>query len=340
MNEGNNREYYPLTSRDLIRKLAPKMGAEVEIESEWGVTGRIKWKSGNFSYFKYNAFDLNPLGSSTIAKDKDYASYFIEKLGYPIVPGSKTFFSDEWSETIRVGDRKLDDAFIYAKSLGFPVVVKPNSGSQGKGVSFIHNREEFYEAGKEIFTYDRVMLVQRPVKGKDYRIVVLDNEVISAYQREPLCVVGDGVSSIKALIDIKKEFFKSSGRGNVVDEKDRRIYNKLREIGLEMETVLENGQKVFLLNNANLSTGGDSIDVTDVIHPKFAEIAINLTRDMGLRICGVDLMIEGDISNEPNKYYVLEINSAPGLDHYAKMGESQQKIVEDLYLKVLKKMER
>ena len=60
---------------------------------------------------------------------------------------------------------------------------------------------------------------------------------------------------------------------------------------------------------------------------------------MGLRLCGVDLMIDGDISEAPDEYWVLEINSAPGLDHYAQSGKAQQKIVEDMYLEVLKHME-
>ena len=100
------------------------------------------------------------------------------------------------------------------------------------------------------------------------------------------------------------------------------------------------GQQVFLLDNANLSTGGDSVDVIDHLHSEFKKIAINLTRDMGLRLCGVDLMVQGEISKKPEKYWILEINAAPGLDHYAKMGKTQQKIVENLYLEVLKHLER
>ena len=61
---------------------------------------------------------------------------------------------------------------------------------------------------------------------------------------------------------------------------------------------------------------------------------------MGLRLCGVDIMVDGDITKKPNTYWILEINSAPGLDHYAKTGQAQEKIVEDLYLEVLKSMEK
>ena len=84
------------------------------------------------------------------------------------------------------------------------------------------------------------------------------------------------------------------------------------------------------------------MDVTKKIHPEFGKIAVKLTKDMGLRLCGVDLMIDGDISQKPvtYSYWVLEINSAPGLDHYARSGKVQEKIVENLYLEVLKSMER
>ena len=90
-----------------------------------------------------------------------------------------------------------------------------------------------------------------------------------------------------------------------------------------------------MLPNANLSTGGTSVDVTDFIHPFYNKLAICLTKDMGLRLCGVDLMIvDGDITKPSKQWYIIEINSAPGLDHYASIGKKQTKIVEDLYTKV------
>ncbi len=105
-----------------------------------------------------------------------------------------------------------------------------------------------------------------------------------------------------------------------------------------MRSVLPRGQQMFLLDNANLSTGGDSIDVTNSIHSAFQKFAVRLTRDMGLRFAGVDLMVKGSISDHPNIFWVLEINAAPGLDHYVKTGRRQQKIVEKLYKQVLKSM--
>ncbi len=323
----------------MLQKIALQIGATVLMEPEWEIVGQITFKSGRHSYFRYNTLDLNPMGGSEIARDKDYANFFMEKMGYPIVPGSKTFFSDQWAETIGSKHRDIGAAYRHAQKIGFPVIVKPNSGSQGSGVSLVHNKREFYRAVRAVFKLDRIVLVQQLVQGKDYRIVVLDKKIISAYERIPLNVVGDGSLTIKQLLRVKQKQFVASSRDTQIKADDPRIAIKLAHQGLNFQSVPMKGHLVYLLDNANLSTGGDSVDVTEKVHSGFKKLAIRLTRDMGLRLCGVDFMIEGDISQKPGTYHVLEINSAPGLDHYAKIGKVQEKIVEDLYLEVLKHME-
>lgn len=324
----------------ILQKVAPQIGASVLMEPEWEIVGQITFKSGRHSYFRYNTLDLNPMGGSEIARDKDYANFFMQTMGYPIVPGSKTFFSNQWAEMVGTPRRNIDAAYRHAEKLGFPVIVKPNSGSQGSGVSLVHTKREFYRAVREVFKLDRIVLVQQPVQGRDYRIVVLDKKIISAYERIPLNVVGDGKSTIRRLLKAKQKQFVASSRDTQIKTDDPRIAIKLTHQGLSFLSVPAKEQTVYLLDNANLSTGGDSVDVTELLHPAFKKIAVKLTRDMGLRLCGVDLMIEGDISQKPGMYHVLEINSAPGLDHYAKIGKAQEKVVEDLYLQVLKHMER
>lgn len=323
----------------VLKKIAPSIGAEVIIEPVWQIVGQITFKNGRRRYFRGSCIDINTLGSSEIAKDKGYSNMFMEKMGYPTVPGSKTFFSRSFAKKIGMSKRDIDGAYRYAKRLGFPIIVKPNSGSQGSNVALVHNKIEFYKALRSIFKNDRVALVQQPVSGKDYRVVVLDNQIISAYQRIPLNVTGDGKSSIRKLLIAKQKKFIIDNRDTRINLSDPRIKEKLKHQGLDLESVIDNNKLVYLLDNANLSTGGDSVDVTEKVHDDFASISVALTKDMGLRLCGVDLMIEGDISEKPNKYWILEINSAPGLDHYAKSGVDQERIVEDLYLKVLKSME-
>lgn len=326
----------------LLKKLAPRVGARVMLEPEWKIAGQIEYRNGTKRYFRYNTLDLNPVGASDIAKDKDYANFFMRRMGYPTVPG-KAFFSDEWCEAVG-SKRNIHAAYRYAQTLGFPLIVKPNSGTQGTDVALVYNKTDFYRAMKQIFKRDRIALVQKQVHGRDYRIVVLDKEIISAYERVPLNVVGDGRSSVKQLLTRKARAFVASSRDTRINMKDPRILGKLKHQNLSFTSIPKKGEKIFLLDNANLSSGGDAVDVTNNIHPHFAKLAIKLTRDMGLRLCGVDIMVASDIREVPlpaqagKTYWILEINAAPGLDHYVKTGKAQQKIVEDLYLKVLKSL--
>lgn len=320
----------------ILKAIAPKIGARVLMEPEWQVVGQITFKNGRRRYFRYSSLDLNPLGASEVAKDKDYAAFFMRRMGYPAVPG-KTFFADWWCKAI--GSRRdIHAAYRHAAKLGFPVFVKPNSGSQGTDVAKVYTKREFYRAMRLIFARDRVALVQQPMPGRDYRIVVLDRSVISAYERMPLSVVGDGVSTVRELLNRKQRQFVAAGRDTRIRTDDPRIIQNLRRRGLALQSRPARGTTVYLLDNANLSSGGEAIDVTERLHPGFRRMAVGLARDMGLRLCGLDLLVDGEISAPPERFRIIEVNAAPGLDHYAAGGKAQRRIVAALYLKVLKAM--
>lgn len=322
----------------IFAKIAPRIGAQVLFEPRWRIVGQITFKNGRKCYFRHNTIDLNPLGSSDLAKDKDFANFFMQQMGYRTVPG-KAFFSPAWCKEIG-SHEDIDKAYRYARQIGFPVIVKPNSGSQGKAVHKVFTRHEFYKAMRCVFKQDRVALVQQALSGNDYRIVVLDGRIISAYRRIPLNVIGNGWHTIRRLLLDKQRRFIASSRDTKIKLHDIRITDNLKRQGLSFSTVLHRGERVYLLDNANLSSGGDSIDVTGQVHPQFKRLAIRLTKDMGLRLCGVDLMVVGDIAMPPKVHWILEINAAPGLDHYARSGRAQERIVEHLYLDVLRSMEK
>jgi D-alanine-D-alanine ligase-like ATP-grasp enzyme len=324
---------------EILRSVAPKIGARVVFEPEWRVVGCIIYRSGRRRYFRNSTLDINRMGASEIARDKGYAKHFLRLLGYPVVRGN-VFYSKGWCKDI--GSKKnIDRAYEYARRLGFPVFVKPNSRSRGVAVDKVSTRAEFYGAMRHVFTKDHVAVVEQAIaSASDYRIVVLDRKVISAYERIPLNVIGNGRSTIKSLLKKKQQHFNKIGRDTQIDLQDSRLLRNLKRSRLTLNSVLEKDRQVFLLDNANLSAGGESRDVTGVIHSDFRQLAIDVTRGMGLRLCGVDVLVEGGSLADPaNEFYVLEINSAPGLDHYAKIGREQKKIVEDLYLKIIKAME-
>jgi D-alanine-D-alanine ligase-like ATP-grasp enzyme len=325
---------------ELVKKIAPRVGARVIIEPEWGVTAQLIYKNGVVRSVRLYSIDINRKASSFIARDKYFSKFFIKKHGYSVAEG-KVVFRKDWAEEF--GNR--EDAFRlakkYAKKIGYPLIIKPNSRSMGAGVFLISNERELSQKLNFLFKDSRVVLVERYQPGKDYRVVVFDNKVFSAYERIPLSVVGDGKSTISKLLQNKKKSLLKMNRDVKIDLADDRIKNRLSRQGLKLSNILAKGRGVCLLDNANLSTGGDVVDVTDIIHSGFKKIAIKLTHDMGLRIAGVDLMVtSGDISKAPTKknHYIIEINSSPGIDHFVTTGEKQKKIIEDMYLKIFKEL--
>ncbi len=321
----------------IVKRVAKDIGAKTTIEPEYGFVGRITFKNGKSTFFRNTCFSINSLGSIEIAKDKGYASFFLKKLGYK-VPQWLCVFNPSFNKHLRV-KKTIDDGYQFAQKVGFPVIVKPHDQSRGIGVTKVYNKADYYRIAKALFKKYRTIMIQEFCPGNDYRIVVLDDEVISAYQRLPLAVVGDGVSSVKKLLQLKQKEFIKTGRDTIIDFSDNRIGDNLRRKKLSMGSVLKQGLTIKLLDNANLSTGGDAIDCTKTIHPTFKKLAIAITRDMDLRLCGVDI-ITSDITKQVKKYSIIEINAAPGLDNYASIGKVQQKIVDGLYLKILKALEK
>lgn len=317
---------------EILKRIAPLIGAELLIEPEYGFVGQVTFQNGKKMLFRGSNFNVNRLGSVEIARDKGYADYFLRTFGYK-TPEGQTFFSEKLCRNLLI-KRNIDDGFVYAQRLGFPVILKPNNRSQGMLVTKVYNRREYYRAARKILRKSSVLLVQRFYEGRDYRVVVLDNEIISAYERIPLLVRGDGQSSIQELLNQRQQLFIRNCRDTVIDADDFRILQKLRRQKLSFATVPQSGEIIHLLDNANLSSGGDALDVTEAIHPSFQELAVSITKDMGLRLCGVDLLT-GDVTQPLKDYVVIEINGAPGLDNYASMGQEQVRVVESLYLKVL-----
>src|SRR3989338_5629422 len=336
MNKRNaNKKKLPYLT-GLIIKLAPKVGAKVVVEPEWNYTAQIIFKNGLVRSLRGFALDLNHDASYRIACDKHFAKFFMKQKGYPVAEG-QTIFEAGWAKALK-SKRTIFYAEKYAKKLGYPVIVKPNSKNQGTDVCLVWNKKELKRALLESFKEDKVAIIERYLPGIDYRIVVLDGEIISAYERMALSVVGDGKSSILALLKRKQKSFVLQERDTRINFEDKRIKIKLQQQSYSFKTVLPKNKKIYLLDNANLSTGGDSLDVTNTIHKGFRKIATKLTRNMGLRIAGVDVMVRrGDITKNPKNcsYYIIEINAAPGLDHYVTTGKTQRKIVEAMYLKVL-----
>lgn len=314
-----------------LQKVATRIGASIELSLDRTRIGQLKLKDGRVCYFLPSSLDINPTGAATLVRDKNSANYFMSRMGYKIVEGKAFVLS-----YISTGERyrTIDRSYRYAMRLGLPVITKPNSGSRGRGVVLAHTKREFYTAMRKIFAYDNIALVQRKAPGRDYRIVVLDGSVITACERRPLSVIGNGQSTIEELLRQKQWAFEQAGRPSRIDLKNPSIKRVLRRKRLTIRSIPQENERVTVMDTANLMSGGEAVDVTTSLHPSIAHTAINLTRDMGLYLGSVDMIVDGSISTQ-SPFAILEINSAPGLDHFLDKHATKAKPVEELYLEVI-----
>ena len=241
--------------------------------------------------------------AEAIAQDKDLTKKLLRAAGVPTPLGRP------------VGD--VEDAWAAALQVGLPVVLKPKDGNQGKGVMVnIRAREQFDLAYQAAGAHGEVM-VEKFLPGCDFRLLVVGDKLVAASRREPPQVVGDGVHSVRELVDIVN---RDPRRGEGHATSLTRIrFDEIATASLDAQKLAPDsipvkGRRVILRNNANLSTGGTATDVTDEVHPAVAARAVAAAQIVGLHICGVDVVCESVAQPlESQNGGVVEVNAAPGL---------------------------
>ncbi|QQK78490.1 ATP-grasp domain-containing protein [Salicibibacter cibi] len=241
-----------------------------------------------------------------ICDDKALTYEWLSKAGVPVPMGKK--FTEKAQE---------DEIIEYAKTTGFPLVLKPTNGSGGNGVivniqSVKTLREALFYVREELKFKE--IIIEQFITGDEVRIFVLGDKLFSAVNRIPANVVGDGKHSIRTLIDRK-----NTERKNVPHlydrpiKLDRQLYTTLRGSGVTLDTIPKQGRRVFLKKTSNVSSGGDPIDVTDRLTPELRNIAVQACQAVpGLAHCGLDMMVDW----QNNKGFVIELNTRPGIGSF------------------------
>lgn len=207
------------------------------------------------------------------------------------------------------------------------IVVKPKSTNYGIGISIFKEGASvsaYEEAVDLAFAEDVDILVEEFIPGTEYRFFVIDGKTESIILRIPANVTGDGVSTIAELVSVKND---DKLRGQAYRAPLQKIMTgelealMLKEQGYTFETILPKGEKVYLRENSNVSTGGDSIDVTAEIAPCYKEIAAAAVKALGAEICGIDLIIpngqEEVTSGDHRGYSIIEANFNPAMHMHA-----------------------
>lgn len=235
----------------------------------------------------------------------------------------------------------IDEAKLaYGELKNKGIVVKPKSTNYGLGISIFKegaSRKAYEEALEIAFKEDSDVLVEEFLSGTEYRFFVIDGKTKGIILRVPANVLGDGKSTITELVAKKNEdpLRGSHHRAPLELIKLGEIEQlMLGEQGYTVDTVLPAGVKVYLRENSNVSTGGDSIDVTDDFREEYKKIAEEAVTALGAKISGIDLIVPNKEANPfevPDAYGIIEANFNPAMHMHAYPYEGKgQRLTEDV----------
>jgi cyanophycin synthetase len=238
-----------------------------------------------------------------IACNKEQTKKMLEAASIPVANGGICVVEEDLEEVIQ--------------KIGYPIVIKPLDGNHGKGASInIKNKKDAIEGLAYAKKYSHRVIVEKFITGFDFRVLIIDNKLVAAAKREPAHIKGDGVLTIQELIEeTNKDPRRGYGHENVLTQidVDRDTTDLLDKLNYTLDTIPKKNEVVYLKSTANLSTGGTSIDVTDMMHPENIFLCERISRVIGLDVCGVDIMAKNLTQPlKENGGCILEVNAAPG----------------------------
>ncbi len=301
-----------LRELDEDERLGPSTGAIVQAAVARGIPYR-RLTRGSLVQFGWGSeqrriqaaeTDRSSAIAESIAQDKELTKKLLSAAGVPVPEGRPV--------------SSAEDAWAAMCEIAPPVVVKPVDGNQGKGVTVnVTTREELEHAYAAALRISDEVLVERYVPGNDFRLLVVGDKLVAAARRDPPQVVGDGVHSVRQLVEqVNSDPRRGEGHATSLTKIrfDDIALASLAAQGLNADSVPGKGSYVRLRNNANLSTGGSATDVTDDVHSELAACAVAAAQQIGLDVCGVDVVCD-DVQRPLQEQggAIIEVNAAPGL---------------------------
>jgi cyanophycin synthetase len=303
---------HELRELDEDERLGPSTGSIVQAAVARGIPFR-RLTHGSLVQFGWGSkqrriqaaeTDRSSAIAESIAQDKELTKKLLAAAGVPVPEGRAV--------------SSAEDAWTALCEIGAPVAVKPLDGNQGKGVTVnIVTREELNRAYAAATHFGDEILVERYIPGSDFRLLVVGDRMIAAARRDPPQVIGDGVHSVRALVDlVNSDPRRGEGHATSLTKIrfDEIALDSLAAQGLAADSIPAKGARVQLRNNANLSTGGTATDVTDSVHAELAASAVAAARQVGLDVCGIDVVCDSVLQPlQQQGGAIIEVNAAPGL---------------------------
>jgi cyanophycin synthetase len=255
-----------------------------------------------------------------LAGNKDITKQTLCSYGIPVPAGKVIHFKEDLIAAIKV--------------IPYPIVVKPLSRNNGKGVRVnINNEEDALRAFlyAKSFAKEKGVIIEKYIKGFDYRILIVNHKVVAAAKRTPAMVIGDGKLTIDKLISaVNADQRRGVGHTRPLSfiQVDGDTLEILKLKNLSLDSILANDQKLLLKSISNISAGGTSSDVTDLVHPHNIIMAERISRIIGLDICGLDIISRDiGIPFSDGSSAVVEVNAAPGLRMHLQPAEGKSRNV-------------
>jgi D-alanine-D-alanine ligase-like ATP-grasp enzyme len=272
-----------------------------------------KTKTIHFGAGRASWYPQNNATASTLASDKYFTNRILEGAGVPTL-GGEYFFLHDRHRAHRPAGHEREDALVYFRKLGGTAFIKPLQGSRGDFAQIVHGEVPLVRYFDEVSKYYDAILIQRAVTGLEYRIFLLDGEVLYSARKYPPFLLGDGVSPIRDLLAAHDQALRSRGLSPAAVNRD-----------VSLDIVLPKGERWDIPGRTNLSAGGTMV-IEEPCSDAVATLAAKAARALGLRLAAVDLFTE--IGGDPKATAIIEVNSNPSIRLLEESGRG------DLILKI------
>lgn len=255
--------------------------------------------------------------SGQLTRCKDITYKLLSNSGLP-TPQTECFYKKSYDK--KQAERQLEN-------LKFPIILKDATGSNSRGIfPFIENIKDAINTLEDELPHYRSMIAQEVVSGKEYRVLVLGDEIIGALEMIPPFVKGDGIFSIRKIIERKQR--KTEQRTKL----DERLGQILKEQNVTLESIMPKNEVAYIKKSSCLAEGGETRDVTESVHESIAKICVESSKVVGKYLVGIDIMCD-DISKNisQQKFNIIEINGKPDLYiHYNPTYGQTRNVVENI----------
>ncbi|EUJ41722.1 bifunctional glutamate--cysteine ligase GshA/glutathione synthetase GshB [Brochothrix campestris] len=296
-------------STQLVIVHAIELGIAFEVLDE--AEQFLKLTVGNHTeYIKNtNMTSLDTYIAPLIMENKTVTKKILKQAGFRVPSGEEFATVDEAMQM-----------YDYFSESGF--VVKPKSTNFGLGISIFQegvSRTHFQEAVEIAFKQDSHVLIEEFIAGTEYRFYVLDGKVEGIILRVPANIIGDGIHTIAELVAFKNEdplrgtHYRKPLQRIVIGSIERLL---LKTQGYSEDDIPAKEQRIYLRENSNVSTGGDSIDMTDEMDESYKQIAVEAVAALGAFVSGIDLMITDNrvpSTKAATNYGIIEANYNPAI---------------------------